>query len=115
MVAVTSNLAPPAAVDTPQTAVGTPTPARRIGLVPTASMITGAAVAAVWLWIPVTILVVGISSIPSVVGFAIAVVVFVYLMRGVQWLARVRSEAGVAMGICISPRNISPYTRLLPC
>ena len=110
MVAVTSNLAPPAAVDTPHTAVGTPTPARRIGLVPTASMITGAAVAAVWLWIPVTILVVGISSIPSVVGFAIAVVVFVYLMRGVQWLERIRSEAVFSMGIGVPPRNISPYT-----
>src|SRR4051812_2251291 len=109
MVAVTSNLAPPAAVDTPQTAVGTPTPARRIGLVPTASMITGAAVAAVWLWIPVTILVVGISSIPSVVGFAIAVVVFVYLMRGVQWLERIRSEAVFSMGIGVPRRNISPY------
>jgi signal transduction histidine kinase len=110
MVAVTSNLAPPAAVDTPHTAVGTPTPARRIGLVPTASMITGAAVAAVWLWIPLTILIVGISSIPSVVGFAIAVVVFVYLMRGVQWLERIRSEAVFAMGIGVPPRNISPYT-----
>src|SRR3954469_12529091 len=110
MVAVTSNLAPPAAVDTPQTAVGTPTPARRIGLVPTASLITGGAVAAVWLWIPLTILIVGISSIPSVVGFAIAVVVFVYLMRGVQWLERIRSEAVFAMGIGVPPRNISPYT-----
>src|SRR6476661_8069778 len=110
MVAVTSNLAPPAAVDTPHTAVGTPRPARRIGLVPTASMITGAAVAAVWLWIPLTILVVGISSIPSVVGFAIAVVVFVYLMRGVQWLERIRSEAVFSMGIGVPARNISPYT-----
>jgi signal transduction histidine kinase len=109
MVAVTSNLAPPAAVDTPQTAVGTPTPARRIGLVPTASLITGGAVAAVWLWIPLTILIVGISSIPSVVGFAIAVVVFVYLMRGVQWLERIRSEAVFDMGIGVPPRNISPY------
>jgi signal transduction histidine kinase len=78
--------------------------------VPTASMITGAAVAAVWLWIPLTILVVGISSIPSVVGFAIAVVVFVYLMRGVQWLERIRSEAVFSMGIGVPPRNISSYT-----
>src|SRR6476661_6244123 len=107
MVAVTSNLAPPAAVDTPHTAVGTPRPARRIGLVPTASMITGAAVAAVWLWIPLTILVVGISSIPSVVGFAIAVVVFVYLMRGVQWLERIRSEAVFSMGIDVAATAIA--------
>ena len=112
MVAVTSNLAPPAAVDTPHTAVGTPTPARRIGLVPTASMITGAAVAAVWLWIPLTILVVGISSIPSVVGFAIAVVVFVYLMRGVQWLERIRSEAVFSMGIGVPAAQHLPLHRL---
>lgn len=110
MLAVTSNPAPPAAVDTTHTAVAAPTPARRIGVVPTASMITGAAVAVVWLWIPLTILVVGISSIPSVIGFAIAVVVFVYLMRGVEWLERIRSEAVFGMGIGVPPRNISPYT-----
>ncbi len=110
MVAVTSNPAPLAAVDTTHTAVAAPTPARRIGVVPTASMITGAAVAVVWLWIPLTILVVGISSIPSVIGFAIAVVVFVYLMRGVEWLERIRSEAVFGMGIGVPPRNISPYT-----
>ena len=110
MVAVTSNPAPPAAVDTTHAAGPAPTPARRIGVLPTASMITGAAVAVVWLWIPLTILVVGISSIPSVIGFAIAVVVFVYLMRGVEWLERIRSEAVFGMGIGVPPRNISPYT-----
>jgi signal transduction histidine kinase len=110
MVAVTSNPAPPAAADTTHTAVAGATPTRRIGVVPTASMITGAAVAAVWLWIPLTILIVGISSIPSVIGFAIAVVVFVYLMRGVEWLERIRSEAVFGMGIGVPPRNISPYT-----
>src|SRR4029078_12909435 len=68
------------------------------------------AVASVWLWVPLTILVVGISSIPSVVGFAIAVVVFVYLMRGVQWLERIRSAAVFSMGIGVPARNISPYT-----
>lgn len=109
MVAVTSNPAPPAAVDTTHTAVAAPTPARRVGVVPTASMITGAAVAVVWLWIPLTILIVGISSIPSVIGFAIAVVVFVYLMRGVEWLERIRSEAVFGMGIGVPPRNISHY------
>lgn len=109
MVAVTSIPAPPAAVDTTHTAVAAPTPARRVGVVPTASMITGAAVAVVWLWIPLTILIVGISSIPSVIGFAIAVVVFVYLMRGVEWLERIRSEAVFGMGIGVPPRNISHY------
>ncbi|WP_164478758.1 sensor histidine kinase [Mycolicibacterium stellerae] len=110
MVAVTSNPAPPAAVDTTHTTVAAPTPARRIGLVPTASMITGAAVAVVWLWIPLTILVVGISSIPSVIGFAICVVVFVYLMRGVEWLERIRSEAVFGMGIGVPWRNMSPHS-----
>jgi signal transduction histidine kinase len=110
MVAVTSNPAPPAAVGAAHTTAAEPTPARHIGLVPTASMITGAAVAVVWLWIPLTILVVGISSIPSVVGFAIAVVVFVYLMRGVEWLERIRSEAVFGPGIGVPARNISPYT-----
>src|SRR5665648_758783 len=72
--------------------------------------ITGGAVAVVWLWIPLTILVVGISSIPSVVGFALAAVVFVYLMRGVEWLERIRSEAVFGMGITVPPRTLSPYT-----
>ena len=110
MVAVTSNPAPPTAVDVPHTTVASPTPARHIGLVPTASMITGGAVAVVWLWIPLTILIVGISSIPSVIGFALAVVVFVYLMRGVEWLERIRSEAVFGIGIPVPPRNISHYT-----
>jgi signal transduction histidine kinase len=109
MVAVTSYPAPPAAVDMPYAADTAPTPARYIGVVPTASMITGAAVAVVWLWIPLTILVVGVSSIPSVVGFALAAVMFVYLMRGVEWLERIRSEAVFAMGLHVPPRTISPY------
>jgi signal transduction histidine kinase len=111
MVAVTTpKPAPPGPVDMPYAVDTAPTPALHIGVVPTASMITGAAVAVVWLWIPLTILVVGISSIPSVVGFALAVVVFVYLMRGVEWLERIRSEAVFGMGIPVPPRNLSPYT-----
>jgi signal transduction histidine kinase len=110
MVAVTSNPAPPTTVGVPRTAVAAPTPARHIGVVPTASTITGAAVAVVWLWVPLTILVVGVSSIPSVVGFALAVVVFVYLMRGIDWLERIRSEAVFGMGIPVPPRNLSSYT-----
>ncbi|PRC51388.1 sensor histidine kinase, partial [Mycobacterium sp. ITM-2017-0098] len=42
------------------------------------------ALAMVWFWIPLAILVIGISSIPSVIGFLLAGVVFVYLMRGVD-------------------------------
>jgi len=110
MVAVTSNPAPPTTVDVPDIDIATPRPDRHIGLVPTAWTITGAAIAVVWLWIPLAILIVGISSIPSVIGFAIAVVVFVYLMRGVEWVERLRSEAVFGMGIPVPPRNISRYT-----
>lgn len=108
MVAVT-NPAPPNTVDVPESIATAPTRSRHIGVVPTASMIIGAAIAVVWLWIPLTILVVGISSIPSVIGFAIAVVVFVYLMRGVEWLERLRSEAVFGMGIGVPFRNMSRY------
>jgi signal transduction histidine kinase len=110
MVAVTSNPAPPTAVHAPDTAISGTQPARRIGVVPTASMITGAGIAVVWLWIPLTILVVGVSSIPSVIGFALAAVVFVYLMRGVEWVERLRSEAVFGMGIPVPPRNMSRYS-----
>ena len=42
---------------------------RPLGLVPTASMITGAAIGVLWFWIPLTLLIVAVSSIPSVIGF----------------------------------------------
>ncbi|MDX1887170.1 sensor histidine kinase [Mycolicibacterium sp. 120270] len=110
MVAVTSEPAPPTTVNAPTTTTAHPPgPNRNIGLIPTASMITNAAIAVVWLWVPLTLLLVGISSIPSVIGFALAVVVFVYLMRGVEWLERLRSEAVFGMGISVPPRNISRY------
>ncbi|MGK2882461.1 MAG: sensor histidine kinase [Mycobacterium sp.] len=81
----------------------------RIGVVPTASMIVGAAIATVWFWIPLALVVVGISSIPSVIGFALAAVVFIYLMRGVEWLERVRSEAVFGLGIAVPARRLSHY------
>jgi signal transduction histidine kinase len=95
----------PAAVDGDAAA-----PARNIGVVPTASLLTGAAIATVWFWIPLAILIIGISSIPSGIGFALSVVVFVYLMRGVEHVERVRSEAVFGLGIGVPPRRISPYT-----
>jgi signal transduction histidine kinase len=95
----------PAAVDEPVAS-----PARNIGVVPTASLLTGAAIATVWFWIPLTILIIGISSIPSGIGFALSVVVFVYLMRGVEHVERVRSEAVFGLGIGVPPRRLSPYT-----
>src|SRR6476620_3323695 len=69
----------PAAVDGEASA-----PARNSAGVRTASLLTGAAIATVWFWIPLAILIIGISSIPSGIGFALSVVVFVYLMRGVE-------------------------------
>ena len=108
MVAVTDtspNATPaPAAVDAPVS-----TPPRNVGVVPTASLLTGAAIATVWFWIPLTLLIIGISSIPSVVGFALSAVVFVYLMRGVEHVERLRSEAVFGLGIAVPPRRLSPY------
>jgi signal transduction histidine kinase len=109
MVAVTSPTA--VAVDGTEQ----PVTARHVGWAPTASLITGAAISVVWFWIPLTILIVGISSIPSGVGLALAIVVFVYLMRGVGWLERVRSEAVFGMGIPVPPRRISPHTGIQAC
>lgn len=83
---------------------------RNIGVVPAASMVTGAAIAVVWFWIPLAIMVIGVSSIPSVIGFLLAGVVFIYLMRGVEWVERNRSEAVFALNIGIPPRPRSPYT-----
>jgi signal transduction histidine kinase len=95
--------APPAA-DEPVSAAP-----RNIGVVPTASLLTGAAIATVWFWIPLTILIIGVSSIPSGVGFALSAVVFIYLMRGVEHIERVRSEAVFGLGIAVPPRRISRY------
>lgn len=103
MVAI-SEVAPPI------TRAPTAPAARNIGVVPTASMVTGAAIAVVWFWIPLSIWIFGISSIPSVIGFALAVVVFVYLMRGVESMERLRSEAVFGMGIGIPSRRLSHYT-----
>ena len=109
MVAVTEPIPAaspaPAAVDD-----GAASPTRNIGVVPTASLLTGAAIASVWLWIPLTILILGISSIPSGIGFALSAVVFVYLIRGVEHVERLRSEAVFGLGIGVPPRRISPYT-----
>jgi len=81
-----------------------------LGVVPTASMITGAVLATVWFWIPLLILIVGVSSIPSGIGFVLAAVVFIYLMRGVEWVERVRSETVFGLGIPVPPRRLSHYS-----
>lgn len=81
----------------------------RIGVVPSASMLTGAAIGVLWFWIPLAVLIIGISSIPSVVGFALAAVAFVYLMRGVDRVERVRSEAVFGFDIPVPPRKMSSY------
>ena len=105
MVAVTTGSAPASVAIS-----DAPSPYRHIGVVPTASMLTGAAIGVVWFWIPLVILVVGISAIPSGVGFALAAVVFIYLMRGVDRLERLRSEAVFGFGINVPYRRLSPYT-----
>lgn len=87
-----------------------PPTTRLIGLVPSASMIAGAVIAMVWVWVPLTVFIVGIGSIPSLVGTALAVVAFVYLMRGVGWLERVRSEAVFGMNIPVPSRKMSPHS-----
>ncbi|HNP56013.1 MAG TPA: histidine kinase [Gordonia sp. (in: high G+C Gram-positive bacteria)] len=81
----------------------------RIGVVPTASMLLGALIGVVWFWIPLGIAIVALSSIPSVIGFLLAGVVFIYLMRGVEWMERLRSEAVFGMGIGVPPRTMSEY------
>ncbi|MDT5094874.1 MAG: hypothetical protein QOH60_4237 [Mycobacterium sp.] len=83
---------------------------RHIGVVPSASMIVGALVAAFWLWLPLTILIVGITSIPSLIGVVLSAVVFVYLIRGAEWLERRRSEAVFGMAIPVPPRKLTQYT-----
>lgn len=105
MVAVTST--PTAPIPVPETAAEPAS--RHIGVVPTASMIIGAAVATVWFWVPLAILVIAVSSIPSIIGFLLAAVVFVYLMRGVDRVERVRSEAVFGMQIPVPSRKISGY------
>jgi signal transduction histidine kinase len=109
MVAVTDT-SPDAAQAPAAVAEPVAAPVRNIGVVPTASLLTGAAIATVWFWIPLTILIIGVSSIPSGIGFALSVVVFVYLMRGVEYVERLRSEAVFGLGIAVPPRRISPYT-----
>lgn len=79
---------------------------RTIGLVPSASMLTGAVIATVWFWIPLSVIIIGFSSIPSVIGFVLAVVVFIYLIRGVERVERVRSEAVFGLGIGVQPRHL---------
>jgi signal transduction histidine kinase len=106
MVAVSPDavVAAPATVDD-----DTPARPRPIGLVPSASMITGAAVAVVWFWIPLGLLVIAVSSIPSVIGFLVAGVAFIYTVRGVDWVERIRSEAVFGFGIAVPPRRLSHY------
>ncbi|TFV57540.1 sensor histidine kinase [Mycobacterium sp. PS03-16] len=73
-------------------------------------MLTGAALGVVWFWVPLAVAVIGISSIPSGVGFIVAAVVFVYLVRGVDRVERVRSEAVFGLGIGRPFRRMSHYT-----
>lgn len=106
MVATSETALPAPAEPAPEPAAKS----RAIGLVPTASMITGAGLALVWFWIPLSIMIIGFSSIPSVIGFVLSAVVFIYLMRGVEWVERARSEAVFGLGIGVPPRQLSPHS-----
>ena len=119
MSAVRDQVAEPITAET-----ATPSTIRRIGLVPSASMIGGAAIATVWLHLDIMIVIVGlwlpvviepryqaaVIFVPSGIGFALAFLSFVYLMRGVQWVERRRSEAVLGMDIPTPPRKMSHYT-----
>jgi signal transduction histidine kinase len=118
MSAVRDQVAEPITAET-----ATPSTIRRIGLVPSASMIVGAAIATVWLCLYITIVIVGlrlpvvidplqaaVSFVPSGIGFALTFLLFVYLMRGVEWVERRRSEAVFGMDIPTPPRKMSHYT-----
>src|ERR1700712_3946786 len=108
MVALTSvDKAAPAPLPATNDTVAEPT--RPIGPVPSASMLTGAAIGVIWFWLPLTILIIAVSSIPSLIGFAVAMVVFVYVMRGVARVERVRSEAVFSLGIPVPARKRSPH------
>jgi signal transduction histidine kinase len=104
MVAVTTPLDP---ITSPLVTDNVAKPRRPIGLVPSASMVTGAAIAVIWFWIPLVVLLAAITSIPSVIGFLLAGVVFVYLVRGADSVERVRSEAVFELGIPVPTRKLS--------
>ncbi|MBB2993361.1 signal transduction histidine kinase [Mycolicibacterium iranicum] len=100
-----------APVDVPESADAPPAPRRRmLGVPASASLLVGGAFAVVWFWIPLALLVIAVSSIPSIIGFVIAGVAFIYVMRGVDRVERVRSEAIFGMGIGVPARRLSPYT-----
>ncbi|KUH75782.1 histidine kinase [Mycolicibacterium novocastrense] len=83
---------------------------RHLGVVPSASLITGAVLGIFWLWVPIAVAIAAVVFIPSVLGSVLAVIVFVYLMRGVEWLERLRSQAVFGMSIPVPPRKNSPYS-----
>lgn len=85
---------------------------RLIGFTPSASLIAGAVIGIIWIWVPIMIAVSAVALIPSVIGTAVALILFVYLMRGVESLERLRSEAVLGMHIPVPPRRMSPNTRI---
>ncbi|UXA16757.1 sensor domain-containing protein [Mycobacterium sp. SMC-4] len=95
---------------TPRSSLAPPLRTHPLGVVPSASLLVGGVLGSVWFWIPLTIFIIGISSIPSVIGFVLSAVVFVYLIRGIEHVERVRSEAVFGMGLGVPPRRRSPHT-----
>lgn len=112
MSAVTDTDAPETApVDVyDQTDPPTPARTRPFSAAASASLLVGGAFAVVWFWIPLALLVIGLSSIPSIIGFVVCAVIFIYLIRGVDFVERMRSEAVFGLGIGVPPRRLSHHT-----
>ncbi|MUM33287.1 sensor histidine kinase [Mycolicibacterium sp. CBMA 361] len=83
---------------------------RPLGVVPTASMIVGAVTGTIWFWIPLALMIITISSIPSVIGTVLGGVVFVYAVRATDHVERLRSEAVFGFGIAVPGRKLTLYS-----
>ncbi|WP_029118227.1 MULTISPECIES: sensor histidine kinase [unclassified Mycobacterium] len=81
-----------------------------LGVVPTSSMIVGAVTGMIWFWIPLSLLILAVTSIPSVIGTVFGGLVFVYAVRATDRVERVRSEAVFGFGIAVPYRKLTPYS-----
>ncbi len=73
-------------------------------------MIVGAFAGMIWFWIPLSLLILAVTSIPSVIGTVFGGVVFVYAVRATDRVERVRSEAVFGFGIAVPYRKLTPYS-----
>ena len=73
-------------------------------------MIVGAVTGMIWFWIPASLLIIAVTSIPSVIGTVLGGVVFVYAVRATDRVERLRSEAVFGFGIAVPFRKLTPYS-----